>query len=509
MKGHRNRALVKALSSPWWDRLWTLQEHIEARHCDAYLGREFIPFKLLGLICSLSYDSECQWLPSSLSKAYSRNSLEMTARSLQSLLGRHGCMDSNMNKDEIQYYADRLAQELLLAAFELDTGRPIDKIYGLWAILRVCFGPHLPDVDYNRTAAEVFEEVTWAWMHTRFDLGILKIAGRPESVDELCVPSWVPAWHQTHPNFDTSTGPFSEHTIRHFRIKLMEGPFAWSYSRNSAWYEDACIEIPIMGPIASRLVPGKLRVFRVRYVGAIIHNLSERGSETCLGKKDLALRLVTWCWLVHRITSRDDREAMISEFFRSVYEPGIQHIPDSNPKTTGENLKDFRILFDLILYLIERKLLIPSGHGPITDDEIDIASLMAAVTFLAKLFEGSHANAIAMIRTRLSGDVERWENSAGLWRLVKKVSSTLMLTMLNHNLCVLDNGKMLGVSNYWCREGDEAFVFPGSDMPFLLRREPEGEAYRLVCPVSVDRLRLIGYQKWRNEGEDLREIVLV
>lgn len=65
------------------------------------------------------------------------------------------------------------------------------------------------------------------------------------------------------------------------------------------------------------------------------------------------------------------------------------------------------------------------------------------------------------------------------------------------------------VANYWCREGNEIFVFPGADTPFLVRREPEGDCYRLVGPVVVDRRRVIGYQKWRTEGDELREITLI
>lgn len=495
------------LSSPWWERLWTLQEHIEAGNCVAYLGRRKIPFTLLRLVCYLLYDSEQRWIPSNISKHHSRLSIETTHTSLRLLLGEDP-MDPNIT-DKFLYHLDQLGRRLLVAAFWLDTGRPIDRIYGLYAILAPCFGYQLPDVDYNKTAEEVFEDTTWVWMGTRLDLSILKLAGRPDSLDQLRVPSWVPAWHQTHPNFDPSTEPLSDQLLRRLSLDITESPLAWAYSRETDWYKAARTEVREIGPVVSRVTPGELRIHRARYVGSVIQSFWERDSEITPDRNIRGLWQVTWCWFVHCMTSPDDREAMISELCRSVYVPGVLKSRDCSFVTTEEQFEDFRTWFNFTLYLIDRRLLIPGRYGHTIDDEIDPASLMSADRFLGALLRSDEEAALSMIKTCVSGDEVHWGDLVLLDKRINRVSVLLLMTTRDHNLRVFDNGKMLGVSNYWSRKGDEAFVFPGSDTPFLLRREPEGEAYRLVCPVSVDRLRVVGYQKWRAEGEDLRDVLLV
>lgn len=453
------------------------------------------------------HDSKCEWIPPNISKHHSRFSIETTTTSLKLLLAKDPT-DQN-TKDKIQCHLDHLGQRLLVAAFWLDTERPIDRIYGLYAVLPVCFGYRLPDVDYNKTEEEVFEEVTWTWTATRGDLSILKLAGRPDSVDELHVPSWLPAWHQTHPNFNNSTEPLYDKILRQLGLQAVESPLAWAYSRETDWYEAACTEVREIGPILSQVTPGQLRVHRARYVGRVINTTGSRDSETSPDRNIDGLQQVAWCWFVHRMASPDDREATISELCRSVYVPGVLSIRYSTLSTTGEELEDFRAWFNFILYLVHPRLLIQSRYAPAIDDENDTASLMVAHRTITALMVSDDERALAMIQPLVQGDGAIWGDPAVLLRRISQVSVMVLMTTRDHNLCVFDNGKMLGVSSYWAREGDEAFVFPESDTPFLLRREPEGETYRLVCAVSVDRLRVVGYQRWRAEGEELRDVLLV
>lgn len=119
-----------------------------------------------------------------------------------------------------------------------------------------------------------------------------------------------------------------------------------------------------------------------------------------------------------------------------------------------------------------------------------------ASKFCAQVWLASDEKAsTAILEKDFSGITEDKGSLTKLTMYVREVSD-MIASLRNHALCLLDNGNMLASTNYWCRTGDEVFVFPGADNPFLVRRE-FGGYYRLVGVVLVDRPHMIGYQKWR------------
>lgn len=118
--------------------------------------------------------------------------------------------------------------------------------------------------------------------------------------------------------------------------------------------------------------------------------------------------------------------------------------------------------------------------------------------------------AINLLQSRYSGEVQERENLTELARHIRSTKEE-MVYVRDHRLCMLDNHNTIAVTDYWCHAGDEVFVFPGTDSPFVLRKQPDGECYRLVGPALalVSRLLRVGYQDWRSEGHDLQDILLI
>lgn len=120
----------------------------------------------------------------------------------------------------------------------------------------------------------------------------------------------------------------------------------------------------------------------------------------------------------------------------------------------------------------------------------------------------SRKRRLDVLENGYGGDVQGRHSLTKLARHIRSAQSRLGL-MINYSLCILNHDNMIAVTDYLCQEGDEVFVFPGTDSPFVLRRVPHEYCYRLVGPVLVDRLFRVGYQDWRSGGADLQDIVLI
>lgn len=502
------------LRSPWWERLWTLQEHVFGRDCEAYLGRQRVHFTFLEYINMQLYRSTPTWLPHPLPNYVARVHIGAHSKWMMEVLKVQNRIDQAIFQDQLQFTRDVVAETLFVTAFWFHTKRSIDKIYGLYTFLDLCFPSPLPDVDYHKTAAEVFEQTIWAWVHSRSDLSILKLAGRPDTIDELHVPSWVPAWHKPHPRFINAEGPATDMLQMDLQRLFLDMPFSWVYTRRSEMRVAARNEVQSLGPIARQISPGKLQVLRARYAGRLAHAFGPYNADNSFHPIPVLCHQVCWCWVVHSMYSSKSREEGISELFRSIYIPGIQPYDSFSSDTTAEQFEAFRTWFHLMVYCKYNKLQSPILGDPVEHTVVSESHVPAnSLQQVAKLnldvwLAKDEESAKAVLATRCSSNAEGRGDLATLARHIKRLKGTLTL-MRNYAVCVLDSDRMLVVANYWCREGDEVFVFPGADTPFLVRKELEGDCYRLVGPVVVDRLRTIGYQKWRVEGDSLRDITLI
>lgn len=486
------------ICSPWWQRVWTLQEQALARQCEAHQGRQSISILFLqagSLLTTIEYLTNGDGYHNHLA----RFQIHAFCQSYNTF--PTGLLDQY----HLQSNDDFFARNLLEMAFLLQAKNPIDKIYGLYSILTDYCNLPLSAPDYKKTAEEVYEETVWAWINTRGDLSILKLAGRPNSVHKL--PSWVPAWHQKHPSLIRNVC----HTYTPERFEAFSNShFNWYRGRNpllSGTLSEISRNTEDPVSVASLLPHGRLRVVRARFVGKVSHAIgTDRSNEYgwyCDSSEGLYVHL-DWCRIVHHIFFKSiaKLEEAIYEMFRLLDRPGI-HQSDFGDRSL-KKFESFRAWFNFMLYLNRA-----SGPASMVWDMADTEHNQAQVNFYHDVCMAAQEEEVMnVLKNRYAGIFQGRE---GLTKLAGHVRSTRrsLAYVRNHRLCILDNDNMIAITDYWCHEGDEVFIFPGTDSPFVLRREPDGDCYRLVGPALVDRLLRVGYQEWRSEGDDLQDIVLI
>lgn len=482
--------------SPWWQRVWTLQEQVLSRQCEAYHGRQSIP------ISSLRADQLAETF-AFLTRGRSqynhdaRDSIHTFCHGYETF--RKGYRD----RYDIRLDSDLTATSLLEAAFLLQAKWPIDKIYGLYGILTSYCNLPLPAPDYNKTAEEVYEETVWAWIKTRGDLSILKLAARPDLIHKL--PSWVPAWYGQHPKFIRNIGT-SDAAPENVRVDGRHH-FDWNYCRGMRPFLPETNSNPSSGiedtvSVATVFLPGTLRVLQARFVGRVSHAIGPDRSHTdeWYGNSRECLYVhLDWCRLIRDVfihCPTMERDQAVHEMFRSIRHPGI-HGFELGAEETLEIVQSFRAWFGFISYL-------NNASGSPTSRFRKIAH---AVKFYFNVCRADEKATSLLERYY----IRKFQGRKGANKLARQIKSTKrdLVWMRNHSLCILDNDNMIAVTDYWCQKGDEVFVFPGTDSPFVLRRMFGGDCYRLVGPALVDRLLRVGYQKWRSEGGELQDIVLI
>lgn len=478
-----------------------MQEQALARHCEAYHGRKSIS------ILSLQ-PSHLVWTINSLTnggasrKYVARHRVQLFCQTVNSYPLEYSAELFSSLDD---YY---ITAPLLELAFLLDAKYPIDRTYGLYSILRAHCHLPLSVPDYSRTAEDVYEEVVRVWIDTRADLSILKLAARPALVHEL--PSWVPAWHQQHPSYIRNIGRSIQEVF-----ESRNSHFDWHYSKPMPTGVRTTLEPsgesdgPV--PVASLICPGTLRVFQARFAGKVSHVIGPDRSHDhrwyCASPESLYIH-VDWCRLVSGLSvhGTTEREEALHEMFRSLLIPGIHQIRLEDGESLDEPFESFLAWFDFMLYLSEESVSPDQLSPGKVDTNCSERSGMNLYFDLCAADEEEEAAKVLETRYTRGG-----HGTDGLTELARRIQKTTksLEPLRNHSLCILDNENMLAVTDFWCQEDDEVFVFPGTDSPFVLRRQPDGDCYRLVGPALVDRLLRKGYQEWRSEGDDLQDIVLI
>lgn len=484
--------------------MWSLQEQVLATQCEVYHGRQSISISSL---LSGQLKETIAFLTKGDGRPIhdARHGINLFCRAYDHM------QRSSRDGDSLQLVKMKsfFAALLLEVAFLLECKRPLDKIYGIYTILTVYCDVPLSAPDYDKTAEEVYEETVWSWINSRGDLNILKLAARPKL--DLELPSWVPAWHRTHPRAIRNTGE----SLERYQI-FRRGAFNWNYSKGDLLASDTSSgvsrESEDTSVVASLISPGKLCVFQARFAGMVSQALGPNRSNDIEWYKESFEALyvhLEWCGLVrdvffHGHTKSEEVHAL-RELFRSILEPGLhQFEPDPDGKSE-ELFESFRAWFHFILYLQDAT----ETPGSVVSGETDADDRDLAIRFYFNVWTAEHEEeALEQLESGYCGDVQGRENLTLLAKHIRVITADMALVR-NHTLCILDNDNMIAVTDYWCQEGDEVFVFPGTDSPFVLRREPDGDCYRLLGPAVVDRLLRVGYQEWRSEGDDLQDIVLI
>lgn len=479
--------------------MWTLQEQVLSRQSKVYHGRHSISI-------SSFQAEELQVAIKILTKGddHYNHHLRDTVHGFRRLRDKSPCLDHDRNV--LQHLLAIVAGSLLEALFLLEAKYPIDKIYGLYGILTDYCNLPLSPPDYNRTAAEVFEETAWSWIRSRGDLSILKLAGRPKV--DLNVPSWVPAWHQQHPKFTRNVGLSTLDTVLFFRGSHFDWQFPFKVASEAS--SDLFTETETAS-IASLDAPGRLRVRETRFVGTVSHIVGSSRSKSRqwdrLSMEYLHTHL-EWCKLIREVAFDGtlESEEVLHEIFRSTQHPGIHQSKLGDDESFDELFESFRSWFDFVSHLNEASGSCNSAFHGVADSDRDSAS--GVKLYYDVCAAAQEEEAVHVLENGYSGDGPGRQDLTKLARHIRSAQSRLGL-MRNYSLCILDNDNMIGITDYWCQEGDELFVLPGTDSPFILRMVHHENYYHLVGPALVDRLFRVGYQDWRSEGPGLQDIVLI
>ena len=355
---------------------------------------------------------------------------------------------------ELANYNALIAECLLDMVFLLEAERPVGKIYGLYSILTAYCNLPLSAPDHNKTTGDVYEEMVSVWISKRGDLSILKLAARPGLVPGL--PSWVPAWHQQHPGFIRNIG----HSAIIEKSQLfIQSHFHWNYARIN---EPSHVVTPpnsLRGPgesisVASVLSPGKLRILHARLAGRVSGTVGPDRSQEYEGYdgsiKCLHIHL-NWCRLIHDISfhSTAKREEALHEMFRSILRPGIHQLELGASGTREEQYELFRAWFDFMLYL-NRRIGSPSSlYSETADTEYSSASAVNFYLDVCRADQAEEAVNILESHYDASGDVQGREGLTKLAHGIKWTQDSLSLVR-NHSLCILDNGNLIAVTDFWC-----------------------------------------------------------
>lgn len=434
-------ALGSIVQSPWWSRLWTLQEQGLANHCDIMQGRYVISWKHFEATIRSSYLQR-------------KTPLCLETR-VFTILNRLNDEDS---KSKAAFFiSGEAAQAVLVATFHLLAKNPLDKIYGLYAILSQC-GLPLADPDYSKAPEQLYEETMWTWIESRKDLSILQIAACREPVEGL--PSWVPAWHKPR---DTCEDRDFSWEANKDRIRPNQ------YAGSPNFYATHS--------------PGTLRL-RGRYLGVISFDGSCARDELVCEPDDVETKTYQmWCrevWKRSLVADLGHFDSMLKDMFETLVDRYLIRYES--------DISDFRRWFEIMIY--------PEGSpGPWTSE------------LPAELLSAGDRVALAIRELPRPTTKSKTNWIADYNALIFFISYR---RRVEHNkpggrfFFILDTG-MMGMARPWFQAGDELFLFPGTDCPFVLRRD--GNSHRLIAPAHMARVRDMELRDF--DGMDLQDVTLI
>lgn len=382
---------------------------------------------------------------------------------------------------------------LLFTSFTMNATLSLDKVYGLHGLLRRC-GLEMEDPDYNQDTASVYASAVVAYLRTYRDLSILKLASRPHATSPdqtLEMPSWVPAWHLEH----SQSAP---------------GGLAGVVS---TWARHDTREMTHWSPDPVCYSPGKLQLRgrsrgTVQYVALTTVSSAPgkqlRSRAECLRKISLH---------IHRTHQRHD-SATYTQLLREMYYALANHAFVREPAPSGsshdeQDLQAFCDLFDMLIYPDCRS-------SPVWFEEL-FAQFSAAAAAAAALGDmqpphgaGTHwleqEWSLSVVTMPPNFKFNKIDDEQLRRRMVAMTALWGKLLNLEGALGILDSGAIVATPA-WAQPGDEVFLFPGADCPYVLRRVADGNVFRLVGPTSMYRDR--DFTKWEFDQAEMVDVALI
>jgi hypothetical protein len=346
---------------------------------------------------------------------------------------------------------------ILDALSELKATEPVDKVHGLYSILRR-IGIDLPDPDYGKGLKEVYESAVLSWIRARNNLHILKFATRPTNSHSL--PSWLPDW---------KTDSYSNGCAS----VVLDGRGHQSFVDTSDRF--AACPTPWKDSLLLKYTPGILQLHgkRLGRIGYREHCPVIGGPEAHGSFEEFANTCREWCRHVwSTVSSYPTDESVLMALFKTL----TLHEGESMYDREGEEFMSFKSWFVALLY--------PGWPGEIPDFPLGFS-----------VGGESLSDVLEMGRSTSQADF-----MAGL----RKIHTFVSMRLANYSFFVLDSG-YFGTAIYFCQVNDEIFLICGSNCPLILR--PKGHQYQFVAPAYLHGV--MNSEAWPEDESALQEIELV
>jgi hypothetical protein len=177
-------------SSPWFHRIWTVQEFLLARNAVFLIGHTECPATPL-----YSYVLLGEALSGSLTNSRERQMFRMRCALLEQIFtpeetnGWLITITTTIGEIRAKKVENQLAAVVRLAAMS-EAADERDKVYGVLSLVEsVSDGMIVPQVQYTKTVTEVFEKFTHCMIRSTGSLWPLEIITGTERAQDL--PSWV------------------------------------------------------------------------------------------------------------------------------------------------------------------------------------------------------------------------------------------------------------------------------------------------------------------------------
>ncbi|KAI1366698.1 heterokaryon incompatibility protein-domain-containing protein [Xylaria arbuscula] len=438
-RGAAFASLIETLDSEWFSRTWTMQETITYGRCTVMCGT-----------CTMEWN-------------------EFTAAAREAGASHHSNATANL-----LYLRGRLAEEtlypdnadrdlnwknmhdiqLLKAMCKLQCTIPLDKIYGLFAILRPR-GLQLPDPDYNRPLVEVLEETARAYVQYKKKLDILRITLPPSESSSL--PSWIPDW-------------LSGVAIGQLTHSDITGTAIVTFS-DSPYYISSCRDTLVTTTDIVPRTPGKLTV-KGKHVGSI---------------KTLSAGPYAGAQPVKEHSHFSD--------FIPICREWCQMVASAEDYPTGED----PVLAGLRAVTNHRGFFL-NGRA------VDREHLLLWYEALLKGETTSENTRLDEGATQSGSNSEYSINAEDLLTSVEKIHmvQSYVNYKVNYAFFRLDSGYFGSAFNTSC-EGDDVYLLAGLDVPCALRRR--GDEFKFIALAHVQGI--MEGELWPENQDDLEELTLI
>lgn len=194
---HATLKLRDLFASPWWERVWTIQEMLLARELEFHCGHGVILTEEEVFGMPMEYTAHasncCRDLDDPESTGYPYMTFKPTIeRLMQPIRTMHNF------RQRIREYNNKLPIEPLAIQFRYRKATdPRDKLYGLLGISEYPACP--PPIDYRRPIADCYKAMACWMIHTSRSLAVLNMVVTHPSREEQEpiteeMPSWCPNW---------------------------------------------------------------------------------------------------------------------------------------------------------------------------------------------------------------------------------------------------------------------------------------------------------------------------